>query len=883
MDRPVTPTSLETVAETALAAAAAASGQGPGPASDISQLTSQSSSVVEEGRFAPGTLLGGRYRILGLLGRGGMGEVYRATDLMLGQAVALKFLPEEASQNPRLLERFHGEVRVARLVSHPNVCRVFDIGEVDGTPFISMEYVDGEDLASLLLRIGRLPADKAMETARKLCAGLAAAHDRGVIHRDFKPQNIMINKRGDAVIMDFGLAAIADQLSGAEVRNGTPAYMAPEQLKGAGVTHRSDIYALGLVLYELFTGRKPYDAKTLQQLIDLQESAQLTSMTSVAADIDPAVDKVIRRCLEPDPLKRPQSALAVAAALPGGDPLAAALAAGETPSPEMVASAGKVEGLPRKYSIPCVAVIVLSLVAGMWYLQKTRAVANAPSENPPEVLAHQSRQIAASFGYPNAPADSYLWLEHRGELVHYLNRLPRPRNWTAWFAADAPLRANYREAPFPLIGEPMGHVDAAHPPLDSPGMADVVVDGNGKLLRFSAVPPDGNPMVPAVSADAVFRAAGFDRSTFHEIAPTLVPAHASDSLLAWSGPHPVIPKTEITVQIAAFKGRVTEVAINYPYNPLGKPGSGNTTAENTVNAAIQVLSVAGALFVALVARRNWKSGRTDRNGALRVAGARFVIGLLAWAGSVHPIAELRMLDLFEAAASDLLGTALFLWLVYVAIEPAVRARYPHSIVTWNRLLAGRWLDAQVWSDVLIGGALGSFIIVGANSLNLIGNKDAMISAGNLPFLLDTRHWWGGYFKYVSESLNLGLFVFATVCGLRRMVRYDLLAALVTAVIFAATEGVFNRVGVDMLIDAALMITIYAILAYVLMRIGLIATMSLIFFVNLFNSFWLGANWKMWFAPAGIATLLLALGITLFAFWRSLGGRELLGSGEDLAR
>ena len=144
-----------------------------------------------------------------------------------------------------------------------------------------------------------------METARKLCAGLAAAHDRGVIHRDLKPQNIMMNKRGEVVIMDFGLAAIADQLSGAEARNGTPAYMSPEQLKGAGVTAKSDIYALGLVLYELFTGKRPFDAKNVQQLIDMQESAQLTSMTCVAADIDPAVEKVIRRCLDPDPAKRP--------------------------------------------------------------------------------------------------------------------------------------------------------------------------------------------------------------------------------------------------------------------------------------------------------------------------------------------------------------------------------------------------------------------------------------------------------------------------------------------------------------------------------------------------------------------------------------------------
>jgi serine/threonine-protein kinase len=190
-------------------------------APEISRATG--AATEDEGRFLPGTLLGGRYRILTLLGRGGMGEVYRAMDMTLGQSVALKFLPEEASRNQRLLERFHGEVRVARLVSHPNVCRVYDIGAVEGMPFISMEYVDGEDLASLLTRIGRLPADKAVETARKLCSGLAAAHDRGVIHRDLKPQNIMMNKRGEVVIMDFGLAAIAGEIGGAEARNGTPA------------------------------------------------------------------------------------------------------------------------------------------------------------------------------------------------------------------------------------------------------------------------------------------------------------------------------------------------------------------------------------------------------------------------------------------------------------------------------------------------------------------------------------------------------------------------------------------------------------------------------------------------------------------------------------
>src|ERR1700692_4661045 len=169
---------------------------------------SNSTQYVSEGRFLPGRLLEGRYRIIALLGKGGMGEVYRADDLTLGQPVALKFLPDEAARDQSLLERFKNEVRIARRVSHPNVCRVYDVGEMEGHTFFTMEYVDGEDLASLLRRIGRLPEDKALDIARQLCAGLAAAHTKGVLHRDLKPANIMLDGRGQVVITDFGLAGV---------------------------------------------------------------------------------------------------------------------------------------------------------------------------------------------------------------------------------------------------------------------------------------------------------------------------------------------------------------------------------------------------------------------------------------------------------------------------------------------------------------------------------------------------------------------------------------------------------------------------------------------------------------------------------------------------
>src|SRR5262245_25297407 len=182
----------------------------------------------DEERFIPGHLLARRYRVVERVGRGGMGEVYRAVDLKLGQPVALKFLPQEVSEDPARLKALLGEVRLARAVSHPNVCRVHDIEEMDGLHFLSMEFVDGEDLASLLRRIGRLPADKANAIAREIAAGLAAVHERGVLHRDLKPGNIMIDGRGNARITDFGLAQLQSEIGDPDVISGTPFYMAPE-------------------------------------------------------------------------------------------------------------------------------------------------------------------------------------------------------------------------------------------------------------------------------------------------------------------------------------------------------------------------------------------------------------------------------------------------------------------------------------------------------------------------------------------------------------------------------------------------------------------------------------------------------------------------------
>jgi serine/threonine protein kinase len=280
-------------------------------------------------RLAPGTLFAGRYRIVAWIGRGGMGQVYRADDLTLGQPVALKFLPRPFRDDETSLASFHREIGLARRIAHPNICRVFDISEAEGKTLITMEFVDGEDLEHLLRRIGRFAPDKALDVARQLCAGLMAAHAAGVLHRDLKPANIMLDDQGKVRITDFGLARMSEEWGG-EVPAGTPAYLAPEQLAGKPGSVQSDLYSLGLSLYEVFTGKRALRSQAPAD--QLRRTGCPVVSARVLADLEPAVQRVILHCLASSPAERPASAQQVAAALPG----ATAAARSEKLRPQLV-------------------------------------------------------------------------------------------------------------------------------------------------------------------------------------------------------------------------------------------------------------------------------------------------------------------------------------------------------------------------------------------------------------------------------------------------------------------------------------------------------------------------------------------------------------------
>jgi len=257
-----------------------------------------------------GETFAGRYEIQSVLGRGGMGVVYRAHDRDLDDAVAIKTLRGEAlSADPSLLDRFKQEIRLARRITHPNILRTHDLGETGGLRYLSMEFVRGLTLKQLIEASDILPTPVALRIAKQLCAGLAAAHEVGVIHRDIKPQNIIIEAAGGLKIMDFGIARLQEErgMTAEGTVVGTPDYMSPEQARGVALDFRSDIYSTGVVLYEIFTGTLPFDGDTPLAVVLKHIQENPPSPQARNPKIDPKISQIILKCMQKDPRERYQS------------------------------------------------------------------------------------------------------------------------------------------------------------------------------------------------------------------------------------------------------------------------------------------------------------------------------------------------------------------------------------------------------------------------------------------------------------------------------------------------------------------------------------------------------------------------------------------------
>jgi len=273
--------------------------------------------------YERGTLLSnGRYEILAVLGQGGMGAVYKAKDRELDRVVALKVIVPDLANSPAMLKRFKQELILARQITHKNVVRIFDIGETDGTKFITMEYVDGGDLKSVIIERGKIPPGEAADIIRQICNALDAAHSAGVVHRDLKPQNIMIDQSGRIVVMDFGIASSKDMpgmtMTGALM--GTPEYMSPEQARGEKTDVRADIFAVGIIFYEMLTGKVPFKAHTIVETMYRRTHERATAPVDVDSSIPIHANRIVMKCLETDPANRYQSVTEILSDLDHFDP-----------------------------------------------------------------------------------------------------------------------------------------------------------------------------------------------------------------------------------------------------------------------------------------------------------------------------------------------------------------------------------------------------------------------------------------------------------------------------------------------------------------------------------------------------------------------------------
>jgi hypothetical protein len=666
--------------------------------------------------------------------------------------------------------------------------------------------------------------------------------------------------------------------------------MAPEQLAGGAASVQSDLYALGLVLYELFTGKRAFDSPDPAVIRRLQADSSPKSPSSLTPDIEPAVERVVMRCLEREPRDRPVSAYAVLGALPGGDPLAAALAAGETPSPELVANARVAGGLKPAVAIACIAFVLATF--GWWAgVEQSLPRGFTRSET---TLALRAEDVLAKAGIANPPRYAYGGFDQnrvynavRARMDSTAVARGRPKQGTEmtslyWrrFSPERLVNPSLHDA-IPRLFQP---------PQALPGSAMVLMEPDGKLILFQMVPDAGRSGATdslnagdragqaAVDWPALVSAGGYDATRMTRVAPSAAPGIRTDSVTAWSVPGRRPNDRPVTLLAGWLGGKVVHVSIDSDWGTSVDPFAFRSPppGDSWFYLCFWVLipTVAGVFFGV----RNLRAGRGDRRGATVLAVFVFACYWIAHF-IVQDVGRAGILEALDSMLDNIpIGHALLhavsVWFVYVALEPYLRRLWPRVLVSWARLVTGRYRDPLIGRDIVIG-----FVFAGADAaLTLAAQRLAPTVSTRPPFqIFDSLAGTGlllGSLLYnaaISVLIALGFF---SVLLLARLTlrRNDLAVAAAILVIALGTySGNAGDVGPIRAIAAAVG---SAGLAMVGVRFGLLAGIVGAFVRVAIDIIPWTMDLSVWYSGRMILVLAVLAALLIYGLAAALAGRSI---------
>ncbi len=634
---------------------------------------------------------------------------------------------------------------------------------------------------------------------------------------------------------------------------------------------RSDVYALGLVLYELFTGKRAIQASSLADAERHHSSGStVTTPSDLVPDLDPNVERVILRCLESDPAARPASAIQVAAALPGGDPLQAALAAGETPSPEMVAAAGSHDAMRPAAALALAAATITVIVFVALVARQFTVVGRVSDVASPEVLAFRAREMLAALGYPDRGRDRAAGFVRDVAYLDWdrANLPPNGRMERLAIGRPAALQFWYRESPEPLFSllglEPAGPpvmpaISPDNPPAWRRGMRHLRLDMKGRLVEFGAVPLEADATSPArMDWNLLFSAVGLARDALQPATPSWTPPVASDDRMAWTGVFPEQPELPLRLEAAAYRGRLVSFRTfgPWPAIPQRRPGA-------TAIGAVTISSI--LLFSAVLAWFNARTGRVDRRGAVRLVVPIFSLALGTWIVSAHHVVTWEALQQARHAVSQALMSAVLAGISYLAVEPHVRRRWPAVLVAWSRVFSGRWRDPLVGRDVLAGLALGAAAGLVGLFTGWLGSRTMDADSDLITSVLSTRTTLAALMAIPLAALAFSLLLTVLMLVLRTVARSNLLAVALVILLSGSSAAPAGAAG---MLAAA---TLGLLATTCLIRFGLVALVAFFLLGGVFNVLRAALAWN-----GGAGTLILAaiVALTLGAAYIAMGSPKL---------